>query len=248
MPNPITQEMLSFTQLEALPDPVMLNEYLSLDSIAWIGGNPGAYKSFVAVQWACDAAQEGHGVVYVVAEGVSRFSVRFQAWAEANDCRVPQGLMFLPRSVQANTADWDRLRDYCSDTKPGLIVLDTQARMTVGLSENDSKDMGMYVNAVDRLRTATGACVLSVHHSPKAYASLRGSSALIGAADCIVMANRPDPHQSTISLTNYKQKDIEQLPERWMRTIAWPEANSITLQECERPDWWAEAVKNSTRS
>lgn len=246
MPNPLRDELMSFNDLKALPPPRMLNEYIAHDSLAWIGGNPGAYKSFLAVQWACEAAAMGHEVLYVIAEGVRRFSVRFEAWAEANGGRVPDGLHFLPRSVQANTRDWDMLRDIAKDMEPALIVLDTQARMSVGLSENDAKDMGMYVNAVDRLRAASGACVLSVHHSPKAYASLRGSSALIGAADCIVMANRPDSEKPVISLTNYKQKDIEQLPEVWLRTVQ--QTDSITLMECEKPEWWAEACKQATRS
>lgn len=246
---PLTQlrdELMSFADLAALPPPRMINEYIAYDSLAWIGGNPGAYKSFLAVQWACEVAATGAQVIYVIAEGVRRFSVRFEAWAEANGVPVPDGIHFLPRSVQVNTRDWDQLRDIAKDIEPALIVLDTQARMSVGLSENDARDMGQYVNAVDRLRVASGACVCSVHHSPKAYASLRGSGALIGAADCIVMANRPDLERNTISLTNYKQKDIEQLDERWLR--ATPHAQSITLTECERPDWWAEAVKTSTRA
>jgi hypothetical protein len=51
--------------------------------------------------------------------------------------------------------------------------------------------MGRLVQALDRLRAATGACILFVHHSGKdGTRGMRGSSALLGAADTTVECQR----------------------------------------------------------
>jgi RecA-family ATPase len=127
------------------------------------------------------------------------------------------------------------------DHQPKLIVLDTQARMTPGLEENSAKEVGLYVAAVDLLRRASGACVLTVHHSSKGAAYLRGSSALMGAADTVVALARPDELQPVIGVRNVKQKDDRQRPEYWLRPV--DQANgSVTLVECECPDWWGKRV------
>jgi hypothetical protein len=45
-----------------------------------------------------------------------------------------------------------------------LVVLDTQARVTVGADENSAVDMGRLVAAAEKIRVATRACVKFVHH------------------------------------------------------------------------------------
>ena len=90
------------------------------------------------------------------------------------------------------------------DLEPVLIVIDTQARVTVGADENSALDMGELVAAADRLRQATGACVLFVHHEARAGENMRGSTALEGAAATIVRVTKDGPH---LRAENIKQKD-----------------------------------------
>jgi hypothetical protein len=89
---------------------------------------------------------------------------------------------------------------------PRLIVVDTLARVLSGGDENTSRDVGTVIDAVAELQLLTGAAVLIVHHNSKA-GSMRGSSALEGAADVILRTKR-DGDVVTIETT--KMKDAEE--------------------------------------
>jgi RecA-family ATPase len=87
------------------------------------------------------------------------------------------------------------------------VVIDTQARVTVGLKENDSTDMGIFVDRLDELRRLYGACFLLVHHEPRSGEHLRGSIAMEGAAASIL---RTFKEGNQVTLETTKQKDIEE--------------------------------------
>src|SRR5438034_1345408 len=73
----------------------------------------------------------------------------------------------------------------------GLLVgVDTLARCFVGGEENSAKDMGLFVAGLDRLRAATGAAVLVVHHTGRESGRERGSTALSGAVDTLMVIER----------------------------------------------------------
>jgi AAA domain len=96
------------------------------------------------------------------------------------------------------------------DVGPSLVIFDTQARVTVGAEENSSKDMGMFVDALEVLRRDCGACILVVHHEPRNGDNLRGSIALEGAATSIMRLNKDG---GIITLSNPKQKDVPEAPD-----------------------------------
>ena len=83
------------------------------------------------------------------------------------------------------------LTELCRQIQPVFIVLDTQARVTVGMEENSAKDMGVYVERVRQLREATSACVTSVRHIGRNGSHARGSSALDGAQGTELSVKRP---------------------------------------------------------
>ena len=64
--------------------------------------------------------------------------------------------------------------------------------------------MGLYVAAVDQLRLASAACLLTVHHEARAGDSLRGSTALEGAATTVIRATKDG---TIVRLDCTKQKD-----------------------------------------
>jgi hypothetical protein len=66
--------------------------------------------------------------------------------------------------------------------------------------------MSLYVAQVQRLKRATGACVLTVHHLGREGTHLRGSSALDAAQDSELLVKRAGPLRCTVSTT--KQKDM----------------------------------------
>ena len=200
--NKLRGKLLSLAQLRKLPPArPLIKGILDLDSESWLIGASGEFKSFVAIDWAChvDTGKPWRGhrttqgqTLYVVAEGTKSFAKRVQAW-ELKHGTTLNSLIILPEPVQAKgesdygnirlSQDWLDLIEVAAEIKPVLIVLDTQARMTLGLNENDNGQMGTWINAVSELKRATGACVLVVHHTGRAGGDARGASAIDAAQD-----------------------------------------------------------------
>jgi hypothetical protein len=186
-------------QLE--PPRPLIDKVLFYDTPSWLIGRPGCGKSFLALDWAghigqglpwCGFPTQKANVIYVMPESPGGVGQRKRAW-EASMGRRMEGVFFLPVPVSALDSRQVRaLTDLAIEKEAALIILDTQARMTVGLEENSSKDMGVFVEAVDHIRRRTGACVLTVHHTPRGGDHLRGSTALEGAAGTIITVRTAD--------------------------------------------------------
>lgn len=199
------------------PEP-LVEDFLYLDTEAWIIGAPGSKKSFLALHaGACVAMGMpffGHEVtqgtvVMIVAEGAGGMGKRLKAW-EAHHGRELDGLRILPRPVQAaDKHAWSVLVEACRRLGPVMVVVDTQARVTVGLEENSATDMGHYVEAVSAIRQATGACVLTIHHTGRQGGDARGSSAIDGAQYTELKVDVAQGAMSGTLITE-KQKDVEQ--------------------------------------
>lgn len=201
--------------LDNIPDPEpVIDEVVYLDSLAWLHGKPGSGKSFVALDWAgCVATGhpwQGHGVarpgavVYLVAEGARGVRQRVRAWESYNGTPM-RGVQFLPTAVQLlDPIDREAFAQLVADYRPVLVVIDTQARVTVGADENSAQDMGRLIAAADLIRERTGACVLLVHHEARQGETLRGSTALEGAAHTLIRVTKDGPH---IRIDCTKQKD-----------------------------------------
>lgn len=213
-------EMLKPSEVAQRPAPrYLIHGLLNFDSESWIIGEPGSKKSFVALDMAGHVANgrmwQGRkvhqaGVVIIVAEGAGGLGPRINAWEKVHG-PMGENVWILPRPVQAaNASAWRVLVEACRRLRPGLVIADTQARVTVGLKENDATDMGIYVHAVAAIREATGACVLSVHHTGRNGGDARGSSALDGAqhTELKVIAEGLKG-----KLKTEKQKDLPGLPD-----------------------------------
>jgi len=198
---------------------------LQLDSIAWLQGKPGCGKSFIALDiggcvgtgnvWQGFRVTQGE-VLYVAAEGVSGVLQRVRAW-ESSMGEEMKGVKFLPMAVQStNGAEWSAFVALAEEMKPALVVLDTQARITVGQEENSARDMGVFVDHVEQVRKATGACVLVVHHEGRAGEHMRGSTAIEGAATSIIRAAKED---DLITMSCVKQKDAADFEDFDLRLI-----------------------------
>jgi hypothetical protein len=216
----IRHHVLDLDGLRRIAPPApLVDGYLFRDSLAWLGGKPGHAKSFVAVELACcvGTGTPWHGVnvtqgpvLYLIAEGASGIALRVDAWVLANG-RPAENVLFLPVPVQMmEPVDVAAFAQLLTDLHPILVILDTQARVTVGAEENSSRDMGCFVEALDALRRHSGACVLVVHHEPRNGENLRGSTALEGAATTILRVSKDG---NVVELSNPKQKDApEQAP------------------------------------
>ncbi len=201
---------------EQSPPVALVRGLLYLDTLAWLIGRPGSFKSFVALDiaqhvaagrdWAGRRVRAGR-VLYLIAEGSGGMTLRMRAWRHRNG-PLPTDAHFLTRPVQANSPEWNVLVTAAHRLGPSLIVVDTQARITVGIRENDNTEMGQFIAQLDRLRRATGACVLIVHHIGRNGEDARGASAIDGAQDTELKVERTGgPKSLTARLTTDKQKD-----------------------------------------
>lgn len=211
--------MLDSAGLDLIADlEPLIAGYLSLDTCAWIIGQPATGKSFVALDMALCVAtgQPWHSaptrpgsVLYIAAEGARGVRQRVRAWeSRYNDgARVPADrFRILPEPVQVTSPEWGVLTALVERARPNMIVVDTQARVTVGLEENSNSEMGRFVQLIEQLRRASGACVLTVHHETKAGGTARGASAILGAAQTELSVTRD---RDLVMVRTSKQKDDE---------------------------------------
>jgi hypothetical protein len=202
------------------PEP-LVEELLDLNTLAALFGSSGSGKTFVAIGLSLSiaAGRTWHGrrvhggkVLYVAAEGAHGLRDRTEAWKRHNGVRNVRDVAWLPTAVNLFTDDWQSFAEVAAEFRPALIAFDTLSRCVVGADENSARDMGRIVDNLDRIRRATGACVLAVHHTGKnPDAGLRGSSVLAGALDTVL---RLDGSDGYLTLRVEKQKyraDGEQL-------------------------------------
>lgn len=239
--------------LDSIPEPEpLVDGVLYRDSLVWVIGPPGSAKSFVSLDMAgCIATGQpwqGHptvqgDVLYVVAEGVSGIRARVRAW-EASMGLPMDGVRFLPAAVQAaSDAEWNALVELAVELQAAEIVLDTQARLTVGMDENAARDMGMFVHRADRLRAETRACVTIVHHQGRAGDHMRGSTALEGAATTIIKVAKSD---ESVVVSCQKQKDAEPFADINLRLVSYDSSAILALNApSDSPQWNTPAIRKS---
>lgn len=208
-------------ELAALPAPRWIIEgVLPANALCVLVGKAATLKTFLALDITAhvELGLEWHGrrtwpgrTLYVYAEGRTGLSARVEAWKKYNHVDT-LGALFLPQRVTLNDlADVSDLLATidakCLTQSMDLIVVDTLNRNSTG-NENSTEDMSAVVRGCDRLREATGATVLLVHHSGHTADDRgRGSSVLHNAADTVMMAAR-DEDRLTVECT--KQKDSEE--------------------------------------
>lgn len=214
----LRSEFISAADLDKIPplEP-LVDGILDLKTTTRVIGRSGHGKTFFMLDVAAHVVtgEHWHGracrqglVVYVVAEGAAGFTRRVRAWESHHGMELGDGLQVLPRPVQAaNVTEWAVLVEVLREMGPVLVVIDTQARCSVGMEENSAKDMGLFVDRADRIKNATGACVVLVHHQGHAGDQGRGSSAVLGALDAEVAVVKEA--RNRIAVLSSKQKDRE---------------------------------------
>jgi hypothetical protein len=187
-----------------VPPDRLVRKLLGTNTLALIYGEPGSGKTFLAtdlgMHLAIDRVWFGRSVtagavLYVACEGVAGLSNRLAAFRRMHDLPAEVPFAVIPAAVNLGPdgQDAQRVIDAANTVKERtgqtvqLIVIDTLARAMWGGDENSAKDMSGFIRACDRVRDATEATVLIVHHSGKTKQSgARGSSALIAAVDTAI--------------------------------------------------------------
>jgi hypothetical protein len=198
----------------------LVGDLLALNTLSRVIGPSGTFKSFVLLDMAghVGTGMKWHGhyvrqglVVYLVAEGEQGIRKRVRAWEQHHGLRM-DNVRFLARPVQAASPEWAVLIEAMRRIAPALIVIDTQARVTLGVEENSNTEMGKVVDRMDQLRSSTGACVALVHHTGHVGEHGRGASAVKGALQTeLVVSRKGDRIPNTVlTIKSGKQKDEDQ--------------------------------------
>lgn len=211
--------LISAPAFKLRPPPKFLVDNLLVENtLSALIGPSGTFKSFMAmdiaacvaagIPWSGRQVRQGP-VVYISGEGSAGLSARIRAWEIVNQIEMPECMTFLAEAVQISNEE--EVNHFIAAIKarsldPSLIIVDTIARCLVGQDENSARDVGLYVAGADRLRNATGAHVLSIHHVGKS-GDARGSTALPGALDTQIGTRR---ERDNLTLFCKKQKDHEE--------------------------------------
>ena len=124
---------------------------------------------------------------------------RFPAYAKHHGVeRDPLPIVLLERPVDLFNSDeqMELFIEEClywSRTFPvplELIVIDTFNKATPGANENDGKDMGMVLARCDKIRVATGAHVMLVHHLNSGGTKARGHTSLFANVENVVTVRK----------------------------------------------------------
>lgn len=230
--------------LDGIPDPEPLigDDILFRDSLVWMVGKPGCMKSFTALdmagciatgeKWQGFAVTQGP-VLYLVAEGVRGTKKRVRAWEQSMG-HVMEGVTFLPVAVQSKVeGQWSALVELVREMKPILVILDTQARVTVGVEENSNTAMGEFVEQLERLREASGATVMVVHHIGRNGETGRGATVLDGSMSTIVKVTRDDD-RVTLEC-HHKNKDGAEWDPIHLRAVPMGESVILMIDDGTRP-------------
>ena len=229
---------MSFDDLSAMEAPKWLVKALIPDGgLAVVYGQPKSCKTFWALDMALSIAsgrpfhglETRHGrMTYVAAEGgPARLHERALAWARTHGANPDRAVKWLI-TERIDLTDGSDVAEFIKalDGPRSLVVIDTLARCMSG-DENVQKDMGAFVAGCDRIREATGAAVLVVHHEGKdAGKGARGSNVLRGAVDTAVRVRREESGNVVVSVED--QRDGEPLPPMYF------ELQNVPLDGIER--------------
>ncbi len=210
----------------------LVNGYLERNTTGLLFGDPGAFKSFIALDMAFSVAagRPWHGydveagpVVYIAGEGHGGLARRFAAWEQDRGVSIA-GLPFYVSEQPARLYDAENAKlvveavDAIAQEKgrPRMVVIDTLARNFGPADENSNADMGVFIHHVDTLlRLRYGATVMIVHHSGHSQKQrARGATALKGGMDFEYRVERADGALST-TLICTKMKDAKEPEQVW---------------------------------
>ena len=204
----------------------VIKRLLPAEGICFIYGSPSGGKSFLALHMAvCIASGQSFAgqlvkprpVVYISAEGGAGFRKRVCAVRDELQISedAPFNLITVAPDLGSTNGDVDTLiEDINAElTKYGytscVVFIDTVSRCIPRIDENLSKDMNTFIYNLDQISKRLGnSLIVGIHHPGKNTDNgLRGSSALLGAAESVIQISNDETGLRTALIE--KQKDDE---------------------------------------
>lgn len=222
------------------PDAPLIEGLLDQGALSILFGASNVGKSFVALDAAL-AITQGRpwagqvttkmGVLYLATEGGRKIGQRALALRKAYGRGADDAsFVILSDSVDlfSPAGDLSELIAAANSIEGlGVIIIDTLARVFGSGDESGTKDMNAFIRNIDRLRAATKAHVMLVHHTGKDESrGARGSSVLRAAVDTEIEVTRSgDDGGPGGTIRTTKQRDLDGNFSR-----------SFVLEKCELAD------------
>ena len=194
----------------------LIKGVLTKGELSLLLGESQSGKSFLAidiamavargVNWFGKRVRRG-GVIYQAGEsavGVRR--KRFPAYRIHHDCArepLPVVLLQAPLDLYSSDDPTEAFIEECKhwartfDVPLELLVIDTFNKATPGANENDGKDMGLVLARCDRIRQATGAHVMLVHHMNAGGTKARGHTSLFANVENVILVRHVPDHSDS---------------------------------------------------
>jgi hypothetical protein len=233
--NPQLSKFIFEDDASATPSRMLVKKLLPASGIAFIGGQPSAGKTFIAVALGVSLAsgkeffkrsvKERIGVLYIAAEGFASFKFRVMAakiaadvtgsipfaWTGAPALTTQQEISTFIRNLQNLGQEMQRRYD----VRLGAVFIDTVAACFPMKDENSNAEVSRVCAVMRQIGIATDTVVVPIHHYGKdATAGLRGASAW--QADMVISVTADiEPTGGAVSnrgLAVAKARDAEQGP------------------------------------
>ena len=206
----------TFDQLEAEADPVyVVDGLLKEGDLVVIYGMPKAGKSFVVTDLLASCTRPGSRFadqflineaipsVYATGEGRGGLKARSRELKAGHNLTFAESDLIrwcdsVPNLISNSDTDprslplfLDAIAEHLPTDRPGFIVLDTLRLCTVGVDENQTRDMGMVMDVLlNSIReTFPRAITVVLHHSNKG-GTMGGSLQIAGSADLILKVTK----------------------------------------------------------
>jgi hypothetical protein len=199
----------------------LIKGLMAPNELSVIYGEPGSGKSFLGstMAYSISTGREVFGrrvraapVIFAALEGQIGFERRVLALKNRYGPSPDFYWLSQPADLYSAECDVKGLIDAVLKVDARLLMIDTLARAMGGGSENDGRDMGMVIAALDLIRRETGAHVSAIHHCGKDRTrGMRGHSSLLGAVDMALEVVRTEAGARFTQIVKAKDgKDGEQ--------------------------------------
>jgi KaiC/GvpD/RAD55 family RecA-like ATPase len=201
---------------QAFPNPERIVGRLLKGTVCMLYGAAGSLKTWLALEIVRQASDANHPVIYVLEEGLPH-----KVQERMKQMRIASEQVFIAMRrgfILHEPRMLDSLISRAREANAALIVLDPLSNMNEK-DENERKEMLEVWNALQRLASETGACVLVLHHSSKMgsrqgrmdmgadMSNLRGSSVLQGAVDLMLELRRDPDNLRRAEVTTTKNRN-----------------------------------------
>jgi DNA-binding PadR family transcriptional regulator len=133
--------------------------------ITVIYGASGEYKTYLALDFACNLSQE-NSVLYLAAEGQNGLDSRITAW-ETHHSQIAKPRFVLEGFDILNDEERDQFIHAIQPYKPTVIFIDTLGRTMWG-DLNNSRDIQAYLRACEAMKGYLDGAIVLIHHKSKA--------------------------------------------------------------------------------